>query len=81
MTVYVNAVAAADVPVGTPLAKVVKSTGELMLWPGGVGTGPTITMSVRDWEQLKQSADAAIRVVRTNDWSAYLATEGNGDGL
>jgi hypothetical protein len=63
VTVMVNSYQLVRVPLGTPLATVTDS-GDVSIWPGGVGTGPCMTMTVRDWEQIKQSADAAIRVAR-----------------
>lgn len=63
MTAVVSNVQAVAVPLGTPLA-LVNETGDLSIWPAGVGVGPCITMELRDWEQIKQSADAAIRVAR-----------------
>jgi hypothetical protein len=79
MSVTVACFQTSQMPVDAPLA-VVYENGDLSLWPEGVGVGPMIRMSVRDWEQLKRSADSAIRVRRAQ-LDRYTACEGhNGDG-
>lgn len=68
----------AEVPLGTPLAKV-EDNGDLTLWPQGIGVGPAITMTLRDWHMLRFSADEAIKAQRLR-LQSYAATEGNGVG-
>ena len=75
MTVSINQVSTVELPLGTPLAYVGED-GTLFLWPGGVGNGPLIGMSVRDWEQLKLSGDMAIRSQRMK-LDRYAACEGH----
>lgn len=76
MSVTISSFQTAKVPLGTPLARVDELTGHLSLWPEGVGHGPCITMSVRDWEMLKHSGDEAIRVQRRS-LERYTAAEGS----
>lgn len=52
-----------DVPLGEPLATV-NEDGDLNLWPAGIGKGPMILLPVASWEQIKHSADEALKVRR-----------------
>lgn len=76
MSVSIQSWQHVEVPLGTPLAQVTPD-GDLHIWPGGVGHGPMVSMSLADWEQIKHSADSAI-LVRRNFLAGYAAQEGNG---
>lgn len=52
-----------EVPLGEPLATI-NDRGELLIWPAGIGKGPAILLDVAGWEQIKHSADEALRVRR-----------------
>lgn len=78
MTVTASTYQTVSLPEGTPLAAVNAQSGDLTLWPAGVGVGPTITMSIADWHQLRASADSAIMVGERSRWEDYSACEGNG---
>jgi hypothetical protein len=70
------------VPMADPIAKV-GDNGDIWVWPQGYGNGPSLTFAPSEWEKVRNSVEAARRVARqaTPDWSAYLATEGNGTEL
>lgn len=78
MSMTINQSTYVAIPDDMPLATA--TGGQLHLWPAGVGVGPCIQMTYEDWYRLRYSADATIKVAQ-NDWSSYLATEGNGDAL
>jgi hypothetical protein len=63
MTCRVNAVQTVAVPVGVPLTTVA-ADGDITIWPQGVGTGPTLTMTQEDWRRVKNSVDAALQASR-----------------
>jgi hypothetical protein len=62
---FISHAVTVDVPAEQPIARVSQS-GDLHIWPQGIGHGPMLGMSLDDWEQIKQSADAAILVARRN---------------
>lgn len=66
MTVLIATFQTVEVPSSTPLAVVGVHSGDLSLYPEGVGRGPVITMTVRDWETLKLAADTALKIDRLN---------------
>lgn len=68
------------VPQGVPLAKVNPESGELWVWPQGIGQGMCLTMLIGEWSALNASAEAAINAHRLH-LERYTATEGNGDAL
>lgn len=81
MSVTISSYQTIVVPLGTPLARVIAASGDVSIYPEGIGAGPCITMSVRDWNMLKHSADEAIRVARNAAIAEYKACEGDGAGL
>ena len=83
MSYTVTSISMGNVPTHTPLAMV--KDGDVFLWPGGLGVGPMMVMSISDWETLRNSADAAIAVAITTSvvegvggLFGYTACEGNG---
>jgi hypothetical protein len=52
------------------------SNGMLVLFPGGLGLGPSLTMPLKDWDRLVAAVESARRVQATAD---YCACEGLGD--
>lgn len=61
MSVRVGTLQTAEVPPRTPLARV-DANGDVWIWPGGIGFGPAITMSLRDWVAIRNSVESAIGV-------------------
>jgi hypothetical protein len=51
----------------------VADDGTLRIYPGGMGVGPLLTMTVRDYELLRESADSAIKAARKRLEEAALA--------
>lgn len=41
---------------GARLARVDEATGDLSIYPGGVGYGPVFTMSKLDWARIQREA-------------------------
>ncbi len=86
MTFIASVFQVCEVPLGEPLARVTDE-GKLIIYPEGMGKGVALHMDVRDWEQVKHSADAAIRVARNRlaqlaigELASYRATAGNNGG-
>lgn len=68
-----------EVPTDLPLAKA-DAAGNITLYPEGMGKGPVLHLTVSEWRRITSSVEGALSVAR-QDWSAYIATEGNGAEL
>lgn len=53
----------------------VSTGGDVVIWPQGVGIGPSIAMTPGDWRKIREQVDEALRVAKL---SGYAAQEGNG---
>jgi hypothetical protein len=60
--VIIDAMTHVEVPPLSPLATVHKVNGftELSLWPGGVGTGPSIRCTLSELKRVVRAANAAL---------------------
>lgn len=58
----------AEIP-GTERRMALAADGMVTLWPGGVGVGPSITLSLGHWHRLRNEADAEVMrmVARTDE--------------
>lgn len=63
----------------TPIAKV-DGTGQIWLWPEGIGHGVAITMTISEWLRVSNSVESALGVAgltrQQRDLVGYRACEG-----
>lgn len=84
MSVRIGMVHTVTVPRDVPVAIATNGGTEVSVWPGGLGFGPSMQMSVEDWRQLRDGVDAAIAAGGIKNGQQrledYAACEGhNGD--
>lgn len=77
MSVTIHQFSHLEMPKDSPLAAITDD-GRLSLWPGGVGSGSGITMTVEEWTRLSIAANEVIRQANLEHLSGYVACEGNG---
>ena len=73
----INAYVSAEVPHGTPLARV--NEGGVWVWPQGIGVGSVLMFDLDEWDRIAASVERA-RAAYVG-MAGYAATEGNGDAL
>jgi hypothetical protein len=64
---------------GKGLAVYYPERDTLSIWPQGMGIGPMLSMTLKDWARLND--EVRLAMMRADRLSGYTATEGNGDEL